>query len=152
MKLYTLVLSLFVMAVLNAATAQDDAVKKELAKFQGVWKTVQGEEDGKPSSEYLVDNLKWVIKNDQLTFKGIEPLLEKASRLAIVIDGSTTPKCIDLKVEAGSLKGTVFEGVYEWKGDELKMCFFLAGGNRPLDFETKAGSNRVLFVLKRHEP
>ena len=69
-----------------------------------------------------------------------------------VVDLATTPRCIDLKIEAGSMKGQVFEGIYEWKGDELRLCFHLSSGNRPVEFETKAGSNRVLFVLKREKP
>ena len=91
-------------------------------------------------------------EGDRLTFKGVATLTDKASRLSIKIDASTTPTCIDLKVEAGSLKGDVLEGVYERKGEELKICLYLGKGNRPLEFETKAGSNRVLFILKREKP
>jgi uncharacterized protein (TIGR03067 family) len=133
---------------LTAALAGDDAVKKELAKMEGVWQVVSGEE------EYLVQNLKWEIKGNRLTFKGIEPLTDKAGKVTIAIDASTTPKCIDLKVQAGSLKGTVVEGIYGWTGDRLKLCLYVASGNRnrPLQFKTKAGSNRVLFVLKREKP
>jgi uncharacterized protein (TIGR03067 family) len=135
-----------------AAPAQDGAVKKELGAMAGSWQLVRGEENGEPAPEYVVKHLKCVIKGDQLTFEGIEPLTDKASKLSIKIDTSTTPKCIDLKVEAGDLKGDVLEGVYEWKGDELKFCLYFGKGNRPLEFETKAGSNRVLFVLKREKP
>jgi uncharacterized protein (TIGR03067 family) len=101
-----------------------------------------------------VKHLEVDVKEDQLTFKNIAPLTDKAGKLTIKIDPSTTPKCIDLKVEAGSLKGTTLEGVYECKGDELKLCLNFASGirDRPLGFETKAGSNRVLLVLKRQKP
>jgi uncharacterized protein (TIGR03067 family) len=99
-----------------AAPAQDDGAKKELAAMAGEWRLVSGEESGEPASEYLLKNLKCGIKGDRLTFSGIEPLTDKASSLSIKIDTSTTPKCIDLKVEAGSLKGDILEGVYEIKG------------------------------------
>jgi len=88
----------------------------ELDKIQGNWQLVRGEENGEPGSENLVQNLKVGIKGDQLTFKGIEPLSDRAGRLTITIDPSTTPKCIDLKVEAGSEKGTVLEGVTNARG------------------------------------
>jgi uncharacterized protein (TIGR03067 family) len=93
-------------------------------------------------------------RSREIAFKGIEPLTDKAGKVTITIDASTTPKCIDLKVQAGSLKGTVLEGNYGWKGDRLKLCLDVASGNRnrPLQFEAKAGSNRVLFVLKREKP
>jgi uncharacterized protein (TIGR03067 family) len=144
-----LALSLIVLVSFGAAPAQEDAVKKELVGMAGGWQLSRGEDDGEPASEYVIKNLKCVIKGDQLTFEGIEPLTDKASKLTMKIDTSTTPKCIDLKVEAGSLKGDILEGVYAWKGDELKLCLYLGKGNRPLEFETKAGSNRVLFVFKR---
>jgi uncharacterized protein (TIGR03067 family) len=138
----------------GAALGQEDAAKKELGKMKGGWQLVRGEEGGEPVSEYVVKNLEMVVKGDQLTFNNIAPLTDKASTLTIKLDPSTTPRCIDLKVEAGSLKGTVLEGVYEVKADELKLCLHFAGGtrNRPLEFETRSGSNRVLLVLKRQGP
>ena len=154
MKVQILSLPAIVLVFFGVALAQDDAVKKELAKMQGDWQLVRGLESGEAASKYVVEHFKCVIKGDQLTFKGVEPLTDKASKLTIKIDASPTPKCIDLQVEAGSLKGTLLEGVYEWKGDELKLCLNFASGiaNRPLEFETKAGSNRVLLVLKRENP
>jgi uncharacterized protein (TIGR03067 family) len=138
----------------GAGRAEDGAAKKELAKLQGAWRLVRGEEDGEPASEYAVKNLELVVKGNQFTFKGIAPLTDKAEKLAVTIDAATTPKCIDLKVETGSLKGTVLEGIYEWKGDELHLCVYWASGtrSRPFEFQTKAGSKRVLFVLKRQKP
>ena len=134
------------------ASALDDAVKKELAKMQGVWHVVSGEENGDLVSEYVVKHLKWAITGDQLIFSGIAPLTDKASKLAITIDASTTPKCIDYKIVVGSWKDTVFVAVYEWKGDELKVCIHLGSANRPVEFGTKAGSNKIQFVLKREKP
>jgi hypothetical protein len=57
-----------------------------------------------------------------------------------------------LKVEASSAKGEVLEGIYEWLGDELKLCLYFGSRTRPVEFETRAGSNRVLVVLKREKP
>jgi len=138
----------------GAALGREDAAKKELVKLEGAWQLVRGEEGGEPVSEYAVKNLAVIVKGDRLTFKNIAPLTDQASTLTIKIDPSTTPKCIDLKVEAGSLKGTVLEGIYENKADELRLCLLFANGtrNRPVDFEAKAGSNRLLLVLKRHGP
>jgi uncharacterized protein (TIGR03067 family) len=154
MNLRLLALSVIMLIPLGAAPAEDDAVKKELAKMEGEWQVVRGEEDGKAVSEYVVEHLQWHIKGDQLTFKGIQPLTDKASKLTIKIDTSSTPRCIDFKVEAGSEKGGVLEGIYEWQRDELKLCLFLNfnNRNRPVEFETRDGSNRVLFVLKRQSP
>ena len=39
-------------------------------------------------------------------------------------------------------------GIYELKGDDLKMCVGM-DGDRPKEFATQAGINTMLFVLKR---
>jgi uncharacterized protein (TIGR03067 family) len=154
MKYGFLALSVFALLPLCAVQAQDDAVKKELAKLEGTWDIVSGVERGQPSSEQLLKNLKFVFKGNQLTFAGDDVMAKKVGKIAVKIDATTTPKCIDFKlsVDAGALKDRLLEGIYEWKGDELKLCISEVAGNRPLDFEAKEGSNRVLFVLKRQKP
>jgi uncharacterized protein (TIGR03067 family) len=135
-----------------AAYSQDDAVKKEREKFQGVWQVVSSEEDGNPTPDFIVQALKIEIKGDQITLKGVEDLIKKFGKVTLVIDPSTTPKILDFKVDAGSEKNNVFEGIYEMKDDVLKICASTRnGGNRPDEFKTKAGANRVLFVLKREK-
>jgi uncharacterized protein (TIGR03067 family) len=152
MKVPFAALSVIVLVSFGAALAQDDAAKKELARMEGTWHIVSGVEKGKPSSDYLVQNLKFVFKGSQLTFQGDELIMEKVKKIAITIDPATNPKCIDLKVEAGTMKDLLLEGIYECKGDELKLCVSEEAGNRPLEFESKEGSKRVLFVLKRQKP
>jgi uncharacterized protein (TIGR03067 family) len=149
-----LALTVLVLVPFGAIPARDETLKKELANLQGEWRLVRGEENGEAANEYTVKNLETAIKGDQLTFKDIAPLTDKASTLTIKIDPSGNPKGIDLKVEAGEWKGTVLEGIYECKGDELKLCLFVGQGtrNRPVEFETQSGSDRVLFVLKRQAP
>jgi uncharacterized protein (TIGR03067 family) len=144
--------SVLFLAFLGVAAAQDDAAKKELKKFQGTWQVVSAEENSKPTPDEIVQNLKIVIKGDQLKLKGVEDLMQKFGKIKLVIDPSTMPKIIDFKIEAGSEKDSTFEGIYELKGDRLKICTSTVSGNRPSEFESKAGSNRVLFVLKREKP
>ena len=151
MKLQLLALALIVLVSGGMVSAQDDAVNLELAGLAGDWRLVKGEANGESANDYIIDNLKCAIKGNRLTFGGVEPLTDKFSELTIKIDGSTTPKCIDLKVQAGSLKDDVLEGVYECKGDELKLCLYVGKGNRPLEFKAEGGSDRVLFVLKREK-
>lgn len=152
MRVHLLTLPVLVLVTFSAAPAGDDTGKKELVGMAGEWRLVGGEESGEAAPDFVIKNLVCVIAGDRLTFRGVATLEDKASKLRIKIDPSTMPKCIDLKVEAGSLKGDVLEGVYERKGDELKLCIYMGKGNRPLEFETKPGSNRVLFLLKREKP
>jgi uncharacterized protein (TIGR03067 family) len=137
---------------LGVAFAQDDAAKKELKKFQGTWQVVSALDSGKPVPDEVVHNLKIVIKEDRLTLKGVEDLILKFGKIKLVVDPSTMPKILDFKIEAGSEKDSTFEGIYEFKDKRLKICASTVSGNRPSEFESKAGSNRVLFVLKRENP
>jgi uncharacterized protein (TIGR03067 family) len=150
LRLFTLT-AVFVV-FLRVAFAQDAAAKKELKKFQGTWQVVSSEENGKPTPDEIVQNLKIVIKGDQLTLKGVEDLLQKFAKIKIVVDPSTMPKLVDFKIEAGSEKDNTFEGIYEFKDKQLKICTSTINGNRPSEFASKEGSNRVVFVLKRAQP
>ena len=137
---------------LGTASTQDDAVKKEREKFQGVWKVVSSEEDTRATPDFIVDALKVEIKGDQITLKGVEDLMERFGKVTFTIDPATTPKILDFKVTAGKDKNNQYEGIYVLKDDELKICASTRpGGNRPDEFKTAADSNRVLFVLKREK-
>jgi hypothetical protein len=50
------------LASFAAAHPQNDAAERELAKLQGVWQLVSGEEDDKPSSDFLVENLRLAVE------------------------------------------------------------------------------------------
>lgn len=147
------ILGLAVVSVLfplGVALAQDEAVKKEAEKLQGTWEILSSEEDDRPTPEVIVQNLKVVIKGNQLTLKGVEQLINQFGKVTLTIDPATMPKIIDFKVEAGMERDKTFEGIYTLKDDELKICASTrSGGNRPEEFKTQAGSNRLLVVLKR---
>lgn len=144
--------SLFALITLPATAGDDDAAKKDLAKMEGVWQLASAEEDGKPSSDFLVENLRMEFKGDRLIPSGVKPVTDKVGKMIVKLDASAKPKCIDLKVESGELKGMMFEGIYEWKGDELRLCLFMGEGlSRPSEFTAKPGSNRVLFQFKREK-
>jgi uncharacterized protein (TIGR03067 family) len=58
-------------------------------------------------------------------------------------------KTFDLTPSDGPKEGTTLKGIYQLKGDELKMCFQPEGKDRPKDFTTEKGSGNVLLILKR---
>jgi|SRR6516165_6261332 len=129
---------------------QEEAVKKEQKKLQGDWQIVQSEEDGTPTADFIVQNLKITIKGNQLTLKGVEDLMERFGKVTFTVDPSTKPKIMDFKVVAGKDKDNRHDGIYEFKGEQLTICVTTAsGGDRPNEFKTRAGSNRLLVTLKR---
>ena len=129
---------------------QDNAVDVELGRLAGTWQVIGHETNGKPTNEEHWRKVQFIFKGDQLTFAGDDVLKKKVAKITIVVDPSTTPAVIDLKIVAGEFKGITLEGVYEIKNDGLRICFRNEETkNRPNEFSTKQDANLAMFVLKR---
>jgi uncharacterized protein (TIGR03067 family) len=100
----------------------DNAVNTELGRLAG-WQVIGHETKGKPTNEEHWRKVQFVFKGDQLTYVGDDILSKKVAKITLVVDPSTSPRVIDLKIVAGEFKGTTLEGVYEIKDDGLKICF-----------------------------
>jgi uncharacterized protein (TIGR03067 family) len=146
MKLRALLLVSVVLVL--AADDANDAAKKELAKLNGTWITDSLKYNGKDFEKYK-DKLKFVIKDGQCTIEGSKEVNKEYAKLTFKLDPSTTPRCADMTITAGSQKDLVIEGIYELKDDEFKICAKVLGKDRPLEFEAPEGSSIVLMVLKR---
>jgi uncharacterized protein (TIGR03067 family) len=136
--------------LLLAADKAEDAVKKELAKFEGTWKTESIEYNGK-QFEDLAKQLRFVFKGDTGTVEGNDKVADEYAKLKLKVDPSTTTKLVDVTVTAGVQKDAVMEGIYEIKGDELRLCLKVQGKDRPSEFKAPAGSDIALIVLKREK-
>jgi uncharacterized protein (TIGR03067 family) len=129
-----------------------DALKTELGRLEGTWQVIGHETEGKPTNEEHWRQVRFVFKGDQLTFLGDDVLSKKVAKITLVVDPSTSPRVIDLKIVAGEFKGATLEGVYEIKDGVLRICFRNEGArNRPISFSTNADANLVLFTLKRQK-
>jgi len=129
---------------------QDSVIDTELGRLAGTWQVIGHETSGKPTNEEHWRKVQFVFKGNQLTFVGDDILNKKVAKITVVVDPSTSPRIIDLKIVAGEFKGTTLEGVYELNNDGLRICFRNdEAKNRPNDFSTKQDANLVLFTLKR---
>jgi uncharacterized protein (TIGR03067 family) len=120
--------------------------KKELEKFAGKWSVSQLTYDGEDHSKVVF----------HLTFKGEEAILEgddevktEYGRFTIKINPATNPRSVDMHISAGVQKGATIEGIYEFKGDELRLCANVFAKGRPKDFASPAGDRIAVLVLKR---
>jgi uncharacterized protein (TIGR03067 family) len=77
---------------LGVGRAQEDAVKKERERFQGTWQVVSSEEDGQATPAFLVEKLKIVVKEDQLTLEGVQELADQFGTVRMTIDPAKNPK------------------------------------------------------------
>jgi uncharacterized protein (TIGR03067 family) len=131
-----------------AAEASKDAVRKEMAKFEGTWKFVSIEMEGaKLAEEQVKQSGKMVIRGNKFTI----PSGDVPYRGTFKVDVSSKPKQIDVSFTEGPEKGKSLLGIYELEGDTYKVCLAFPGKPRPKAFATKAGSGCVLEVLKREK-
>lgn len=120
---------------------------KELA---GTWTCTSAVNDGKPIADDIVKELRLTLTADggYKTTRGDQVLFDSTCKL----DSSQTPKHIDMIGTEGDNKGKAAQGIYALEGDVLKICYTMPGGERPKDFESKAGSGATLVVWKRAKP
>jgi uncharacterized protein (TIGR03067 family) len=135
--------------VVSAVGAGSEKAKKDLAALQGTWEVKTLEYDGKDlTGEH---KLSFVFKGDTATVQGDPKVKKEYAKVKFKLDPTTNPPCADLTVTAGVQIDATMEGIYELKGDELKLCVRVIGNDRPLKFESPAGSSTALVTMKRQK-
>jgi uncharacterized protein (TIGR03067 family) len=146
MKLILPVVALLLAAAV--ARPQDEASKSDLKKMDGTWKVTLHEMGGKKTTEDVNKkaDVQLVIKDGKFTisFGGKE-----AGAGTIKLDASKKPKTIDVTTTKGPQEGKTMQGIYELKGDDMRVCFAQPGDARPTEFGTKEGSSQLLLGYKR---
>lgn len=126
--------------------ARDEAIRRELQKFQGTWTVESQELDGKPAKSIEIASRTFFCGADVfLVRKGTELLQLGVHK----IDPSQSPKTINATIAKGLYQGETMLGIYEIDGDRLKVCFEIEGQKRPGEFKTAARQGRFLTVYKR---
>jgi len=114
----------------------------DTTKLQGTWKMVSCVWNGEPQN----GNVQWVVDGDHYT---VQLNGKSAETSTITLDASK--KHIDVfhhDTPEGTYGGKL-KGIYELKGDSLKVCYDLKGQHYPTSFEAGPGSGQVLYQLKR---
>lgn|ERR1043166_9495093 len=137
-------LSLAALVTFPTGDAKD--AKKELAKLEGTWNVTEITYNGTDHSKL---NINFVFKGNEVLVEGNDKVKVEYARLKIKLDLTTTPKLFDLTVGEGVQKGNDMEGIYELKGEELKICVKVFGKDRPSEFKSPDGGSVALLVLKR---
>jgi uncharacterized protein (TIGR03067 family) len=133
-----------VLMVLPAALLCAAEPPKGDKDLDGDWEIVSVTHDGKQEPPQDAKPV-LTIKGDTITFK----VKDESHTGTIKVDASKTPKTIDLTPDDGPEKGKTILGIYELKGDELRICHGEAGKDRPTEVSSKEGSGLSLAVLKR---
>ena len=140
MRRYVL-LALVVGFLVGAAEPQKDKGKQGATALEGTWVVISITEGGKEDDGFK--NAEMVFKGNTMTIK-----TKQGDRKATF---KIDPKkeTIDLVRAFGPAKEESAKGIYQLKGDELKVCHSRPGGDRPQDFTAGKGSGNFLIVLKR---
>ena len=114
--------------------AQDD-----LARLQGKWECTSEIRKGKQGRANL----------PRITIKDQRIISEDFNEEGFQIDPAKTPKYFDIIAIASGKPTTVARGIYEIKGNHLRICFDASGKGRPTAFESAEGSSNHLLAFKR---
>jgi uncharacterized protein (TIGR03067 family) len=132
--------------LLAAAQADDEAVKKEVARLKGKWSVVEvfGPDGQKAPEEYVKDS-KMTITEDKMKFTTKEGKQPEAS---YKVNPARRPKEIDLVVVDGPEKGKTIKAIYSLEGNTLKIAHAGPDAERPRDLPPNA-KQVGLIVLKK---
>ncbi len=137
-----------IVAVTLVAADDDDAVKKEKKALAGSWTVTSSQRDGDALPDDEARKLRLSFTEERVTLKQGE----KASQLVYHLNPNARPCEIDLVPNDGPQKGKALPGIYEFNGDNLKVCFALKpDATRPGRFSTQAGSDTMLLIMKREK-
>jgi uncharacterized protein (TIGR03067 family) len=130
--------------VLAAPTPAED--RKDI---QGTWTVVSAVRAGVKEPDDTIKKLGCVIKDDTMT------MLKDGKDVGtwtFKLNPAKSPKAIDATLQLGHGRTErPALGIYELKGDELKLCFAQGKGDRPTAFASNPGLAQNLIVLKRQK-
>jgi len=149
-RFLTVSLAFLAASVLTASDdAKEQAIKKDRKAMEGTWRAVSLEVNGNKSAEN--DARKIVVINHAdgtWTLKVDDKEISKGTNK---IDPTKKPKTIDFTPTEGEGKGKEFLGIYEQGRKSRKLCFVESSKERPTEFSSPVGSNRILVIFEREK-
>jgi len=113
-----------------------EAGDKELKKLQGTWKFISKEMDGKETPPEQLTKIKITFTGDKWSVTVDDKVVQGGTHK---FDPTKKPSQVDAMITEGEGKGSTMLGIYELKGNTMKVCFDPKGKERPTDFSAKAG-------------
>jgi len=135
--------------------AQAGAGVPDQKAIEGTWQILSAYDSGRQPPKKAPVML-MVFAGNRFMFQYRDP--ESGPELVsgtFTLDPSLRPKSIDLLPQSGGTvrPGTKWLGIYELKGDRLRICFNESGAPRPNRFASEPNSpNDVLLELRRIGP
>ena len=131
-------------ATLAATPAEPPGADAERAKFQGTWKHLSIDLNGKQAAARVAAG--FVYRFDGNRYTNTDTATGRVtSQGTFALDPTKSPPEIDF-TESG---GVPIYGIYRHEGDRLTIC--MHERRRPTDFESRPGQVRSLVVLERQK-
>ncbi len=135
-------------ALTAAVAALAVAAVTDRAALRGTWvieaATLEGRDhaDDFRGMKLILDGDRYTIDFDKNTDKG-----------TFTLDPTKTPKRIDIRSAEGPFKGKTLPGIYELKGDTLRLCLDGDGkaDKRPTAFEAPGTTRNMLLTYRREK-
>ncbi len=130
--------------VLLVAADAKDKEKKADDPLAGTWKVSALVANGQEREQ--AKGSTYTFADGKVTMKG-----QRGERVSTYkLDTSKKPATIDLTAQGGERNGQTTKGIYEVKGDEVKLCIALMpDAERPKAFASAADSGQAFITLKR---
>lgn len=144
MGIASVVLALVVVAGEPAPPA--DPTQQDLERLQGDWAVVSMIHDGEQVPADDAQALFRTVKGNEFTMFQYDKPLQKGT---FKIDARQSPKVIDEQSARG--RGKPRLGIYEFAGDQLRVCMAAPGGKRPNEFKSAPGAKMLLVVWERQK-
>jgi uncharacterized protein (TIGR03067 family) len=121
----------------------------EVKQLQGTW-AYDSQTIGGRSLHLAAGDELWVEVAGDILTKGRAD--GSGLKYKVVLDPAARPKAIDLvSHEHPSGRTFVQKGIYEWNGENLRLCFNNTGKDRPKEFRSPAGRDNIyVSVLRRN--
>jgi uncharacterized protein (TIGR03067 family) len=120
-----------------------------LKKIQGTWKFIAQTMDGKSKSAEELANTNITFKDNKWTVRVDGKVVQAGTHK---FDPTKKPGHVDAVVTQGEDKDNTMLGIYELKGDKLKVCFDPKGKERPKSFTAKGGQFSAVVEREKKKP
>ena len=117
----TAALALALLLLLPASPVRADAPQGD-KDLEGVWEARSFIRDGKDEPQ-APGKVLLTFRGDALTLR----VGDEVRKASVTVDAGKTPHTIDMAYRSGPDKGRTVRGLYEVKGDELRICHGEAG-------------------------
>src|SRR5262245_13336277 len=141
MRYLAIILLTSVLAGCGIAPAADKI--DDAKSWQGTWNMVSCTWNGQPQPE----KVQWIVEGDHYNIR-LDDVLD-TDPYSFTLDPAK--KRIDVfhhYTPSGSWGGS-WKGIYELKGNSLKVCYELKGQRYPNSFDASFGWGRVIYEFER---